>query len=73
MISLRGIKTYFLRQIVNLTKVLVTGSAGFIGADSDLRLLKLESPLEVAGLDSVNNYYDIGLKEYRPCLISDCT
>lgn len=53
-------------------KVLVTGSAGFIGANLVLRLLKTESPIEVVGLDSVNNYYDIGLKEYRLGLISDC-
>ena len=53
-------------------KVLVTGSAGFIGANLVLRLLKTESPIEIVGLDSLNNYYDIGLKEYRLGLISDC-
>ena len=53
-------------------KVLVTGSAGFIGANLVLRLLKTESPIEIVGLDSVNNYYDVRLKEYRLDLIKQC-
>ncbi|MBQ0096301.1 MAG: GDP-mannose 4,6-dehydratase [Bacteroidales bacterium] len=46
-------------------KVLVTGSAGFIGSNLMLRLLRSESPIEIVGLDSVNDYYDVSLKEYR--------
>ena len=46
-------------------KVLVTGSAGFIGSNLVLRLLRTESPIEIVGLDSVNDYYDVSLKEYR--------
>lgn len=46
-------------------KVLVTGSAGFIGSNLVLRLLKTESPIEIIGFDSVNDYYDVSLKEYR--------
>lgn len=46
-------------------KVLVTGSAGFIGSNLVLRLLKTESPIEIVGFDSVNDYYDVSLKEYR--------
>jgi UDP-glucuronate 4-epimerase len=41
-------------------KILVTGSAGFIGASLALRLL--ERGDEVVGLDSVNDYYDPALK-----------
>lgn len=52
-----------------MIKVLVTGSAGFIGANLVLRLLETESPIEIVGLDSVNDYYDIGLKKYRLTLI----
>ncbi len=53
-------------------KVLVTGSAGFIGANLVLRLLETESPIEIVGMDSINDYYDIKLKEYRLDLIDQC-
>ena len=55
-----------------MMKVLVTGSAGFIGANLVLRLLETESPIEIVGLDSVNDYYDIKLKEYRLALVEQC-
>ena len=45
--------------------ILVTGSAGFIGSNLVLRLLKTESPIKIVGLDSVNDYYDVSLKEWR--------
>ena len=48
-----------------MNKILVTGSAGFIGSNLVLRLLRTESPIEIVGLDSVNDYYDVNLKEYR--------
>ncbi|MBR2443438.1 MAG: GDP-mannose 4,6-dehydratase [Rikenellaceae bacterium] len=46
-------------------RVLVTGAAGFIGANLVERLLKTEGPVELVGLDSVNDYYDVSIKEYR--------
>lgn len=46
-------------------KILVTGAAGFIGANLVERLLVTESPIEIVGLDSVNDYYDVSIKEYR--------
>ena len=45
--------------------ILLTGAAGFIGANLVLRLLKTETNVNIIGLDSVNDYYDVGLKEYR--------
>lgn len=45
--------------------ILITGSAGFIGSNLVERLLTTESPVSIVGLDSVNDYYDIRLKEYR--------
>ena len=45
--------------------ILVTGAAGFIGANLIMALLKMPEPLNIVGLDSVNDYYDISLKEYR--------
>lgn len=53
-------------------KVLVTGSAGFIGSNLVLRLLKTESPIEIVGFDSVNDYYDVSIKEYRLQQIEQC-
>ncbi|HEC17053.1 MAG TPA: NAD-dependent epimerase [Sedimenticola sp.] len=44
-------------------KVLVTGSAGFIGSALSLRLL--ERGDEVIGIDNLNDYYDVGLKKAR--------
>ena len=55
-----------------MMKVLVTGSAGFIGANLVLRLLETESPIEIVGFDSVNNYYDVRLKEYRLAIVEQC-
>jgi UDP-glucuronate 4-epimerase len=44
-------------------KVLVTGSAGFIGSALSLRLL--ERGDQVIGIDNLNDYYDVGLKRAR--------
>ena len=46
-------------------KILITGSAGFIGSNLVERLLTTESDVDIVGLDSVNDYYDVRLKEYR--------
>ena len=46
-----------------MKKVLVTGAAGFIGFHLSKKLL--ESGIEVLGLDSLNEYYDIKLKKSR--------
>jgi nucleoside-diphosphate-sugar epimerase len=45
--------------------ILITGAAGFIGANLAIRLLKTENDVNIVGLDSVNDYYDVRLKEYR--------
>lgn len=45
--------------------ILVTGSAGFIGANLVLKLLKNKLGSTIIGLDNMNEYYDIRLKEYR--------
>ena len=44
-------------------KILVTGTAGFIGYHLALKLL--ERGDEVIGLDNINDYYDVNLKYAR--------
>ena len=45
--------------------VLVTGAAGFIGSQLVARLFKELKSATIVGLDSVNDYYDVRIKEYR--------
>ena len=45
--------------------VLVTGAAGFIGSNLAQRLLSDVEGVHVVGLDNMNNYYDVKLKESR--------
>ena len=45
--------------------ILITGSAGFIGASLALTLLKKFSPVTVIGIDNMNDYYDRSIKEWR--------
>ena len=50
---------------INHKTILITGSAGFIGANLVKRLFKEMSEGTIIGLDNLNNYYDVSLKEYR--------
>ena len=45
--------------------ILVTGAAGFVGANLVLSLLKQGVSMTIVGLDDLNDYYDVALKEYR--------
>ena len=57
----------FLKYRVDLNNktILITGSPGFIGANLVLRLLSEMTVGRIISLDNMNNYYDVGLKEYR--------
>lgn len=46
-------------------KVLVTGAAGFIGSNLCKRLLKDSQETIVIGIDNMNDYYDVRIKEWR--------
>lgn len=45
--------------------VLVTGAAGFIGSNLVTELLRTVEPIHIVGLDNMNDYYDVSIKEYR--------
>jgi nucleoside-diphosphate-sugar epimerase len=45
--------------------ILVTGAAGFIGANLVLSLIKSVENVHIIGIDNMNDYYDVSLKEYR--------
>ncbi len=51
--------------ILDKKKILVTGAAGFIGANLVIELMKNYPECRILGIDNVNNYYDVGIKEYR--------
>lgn len=46
-------------------KILVTGAAGFIGTNLVMELLRSVEPVTIVGLDSMNDYYDVSIKEHR--------
>ena len=48
-----------------MKKILVTGSAGFIGSNLVKRLFTEMKEGVIVGVDNMNNYYDPSLKEYR--------
>ncbi|MBQ3723147.1 MAG: NAD-dependent epimerase/dehydratase family protein [Bacteroidales bacterium] len=55
----------------NKRSILVTGAAGFIGANLVKRLLQEGSFDCVVGVDSLNDYYDVRIKEYRLSLLAE--
>ena len=49
----------------NQKTILVTGAAGFIGANLVMKLIDSGDNVKIVGLDNMNSYYDVSLKEYR--------
>lgn len=45
--------------------ILVTGAAGFIGSNLVMELLQEIHPVHIIGIDNMNDYYDVSIKEYR--------
>ena len=54
------------KKVLKLTNpIFITGVAGFIGSNLAKRLLATFSETDIVGLDNMNDYYDVRLKEYR--------
>ena len=45
--------------------ILITGTSGFIGSNLVLELLKTYSSVNIIGIDNMNEYYDVKIKEWR--------
>ena len=50
---------------LNGKTILVTGAAGFIGANLVMTLMRRLENATIVGLDNMNDYYDVSIKEYR--------
>lgn len=50
---------------LNNKTILVTGAAGFIGSNLAMELLRTAEHVTIIGLDNMNDYYDVSIKEYR--------
>lgn len=54
------------------TTILITGAVGFIGANLAERICKTVENVTVIGVDNINDYYDVHLKEYRLERLKQC-
>lgn len=59
--------------VLNGKCVLVTGAAGFIGSNLTIELLKSVEDIHVVGVDNMNDYYDVSLKDFRLKQIEELT
>ncbi len=53
--------------------ILITGAAGFIGANLVKTLLSVCRNTQIVGIDNLNDYYDVSLKKYRLGEIEKCS
>lgn len=50
---------------LNSKTILITGAAGFIGGNLTLKLMNELNGATIVGIDNLNDYYDVKIKEYR--------
>ena len=54
------------KNVILKNKVIfITGAAGFIGSNLVKELLREVQPVHIIGIDNMNDYYDVSIKEYR--------
>ena len=54
------------KNVILTNKIIfVTGAAGFIGSNFVMQLLKEVHSVHIIGIDNMNDYYDVSIKEYR--------
>ena len=58
--------------MLNSKTILITGAAGFIGSNLVLRCLQDCEAVTIIGIDNMNDYYDVSIKEYRLQKIEEC-
>ena len=51
--------------ILNSKVIFVTGAVGFIGSNLVLKLLRTQKSIHIVGIDNMNDYYDVSIKEWR--------
>ena len=59
-------------RVIKMGKtVFITGASGFIGSNLAKRILTTEPDTKVIGLDNMNDYYDVRIKEARLAELED--
>lgn len=51
--------------MLNSKVIFVTGAVGFIGSNLVLKLLRTQKSIHIVGIDNMNDYYDVSIKEWR--------
>ena len=63
---------YTSNVILQNKTILITGSSGFIGSNLVMNLFRTVPEIHIVGLDNMNSYYDVSIKEYRLGEIEAC-
>lgn len=53
-------------------KIIITGAVGFIGSNLALELMRTVPNVYILGIDNMNDYYDVSIKEWRLAEIEKC-
>lgn len=67
-------KVVILMNNIQITKksIFITGAAGFIGFNLVLELINTSTNVAIVGIDNMNDYYDVSIKQWRLVEIEKC-